>query len=123
MAMDGLPEVVPPSGRVPGQLLLAATILKRWRRRYRKEMEKGNSILGVSSGGLNIGERGHRGGPPWIQKGPWHASPLAAPPGRLVVALWSHFGFSGSFGRGDFLSIFSRIFWALLIAGKPEIQN
>src|SRR3954470_25058111 len=28
MAMEGLPEVVPPSGRVPGQLLLATPILK-----------------------------------------------------------------------------------------------
>src|SRR4051812_37243628 len=36
MGLDGLPGVVPPSGRVPGQLLLAAPILKR-RRRYREE--------------------------------------------------------------------------------------
>ena len=62
MAMEGLPEVVPPSGRVPMQLLLAAPILKRWRRRYRKEFGNNRSILGVSSAGLNIGQRGHRGG-------------------------------------------------------------
>src|SRR3954470_14059173 len=49
MAMEGLPEVVPPSGRVPGQLLLAAPILKQRRRRYREEMGKRTSILGVSS--------------------------------------------------------------------------
>src|ERR1044071_9460480 len=49
MAIEGLPEVVPPSGRVPGQLLLAAPILKRRRRRYREEMGKITSILGVSS--------------------------------------------------------------------------
>ena len=48
MAMDGVPEGVPPSGRVPGQLLLAAPILKR-RRRYREEMGKRTSLLGVSS--------------------------------------------------------------------------
>ena len=47
MAMEGLPEVVPPFGGVPGQLLLAAPILKRWRRRYKKEMGKGTSILGA----------------------------------------------------------------------------
>src|SRR4051812_45538499 len=99
MAMEGLPEVVPPSGRVPGQLLLAAPILKRRRRRYREEMGKRASILGVSSARAKLGEGGHRGAP-GIQKGPWRASP----PGRatrahgpLVVALWPHFGFSGSF--------------------------
>src|SRR4051812_16531348 len=49
MVMEGLLEVVPPSGRVPGQLLLAAPILKRWRRRYREEIGKITLILGVSS--------------------------------------------------------------------------
>src|SRR4051812_13448219 len=49
MEMEGLPEVVPPSGRVPGQRLLAAPILKRWRRWYREEIGKKTSILGVSS--------------------------------------------------------------------------
>src|SRR3954464_6169249 len=49
MAMEGLLEVVPPSDRVSGQLLLAAPILKRRRRRYREEMGKGTSILGLSS--------------------------------------------------------------------------
>ena len=47
MTMEGLPEVVPPSGRVLGQLALAAPILKR-RRRYREEIRKRTSILGVS---------------------------------------------------------------------------
>src|ERR1041385_2275868 len=49
MAMDGLPEGVPPSGRVPGQLLQAAPILKRRRRRYRWEFARRRSILGVST--------------------------------------------------------------------------
>src|SRR4051812_11560632 len=49
MGVDGLPEVVPPSSRVPGQLLLAAPILKRRRRRYIEEIGKKTSILGVSS--------------------------------------------------------------------------
>ena len=40
MEMEGLPEVVPPSSRVPGQRLLAASILKRRRRRYREEIRK-----------------------------------------------------------------------------------
>src|SRR4051794_4945117 len=51
LAMEGLPEVVPPFGRVPGQLLLAAPILKwRWRQ-YREEFGNNRSILGVSSVG------------------------------------------------------------------------
>ena len=48
MAIVGLLEVVPPSGRVPGQLLLAALILKR-RRRYREEMGKRYFDIRVSS--------------------------------------------------------------------------
>src|ERR1041384_5269606 len=58
MAMDGLPEGVPPSGRVPGQLFQAAPILKRRRRRYREENEKERSILGVSSSGGKYPRRG-----------------------------------------------------------------
>src|SRR4051812_29217962 len=49
MAMDGLPEGVPPSGRVPGQILQAAPILKRRRRRYRGEFAEKRSILWVST--------------------------------------------------------------------------
>src|SRR3954463_11376717 len=44
MAMEGLPEVNPPSGRVPGQRLLAAPILKRRRRWNREEIGKKGSI-------------------------------------------------------------------------------
>src|SRR3954467_12067807 len=58
MAMEGLPEVVPPSGRVPGQLLLAAPVLKRRRRRYREKMGKRTSILGVSSARAKYRRRG-----------------------------------------------------------------
>src|ERR1041384_7191996 len=83
MAMEGLPEVVPPSGRVPRQLLLAAPILKRRRRRYREENGNKRLMLGVSSMRAKYRRRGHRGGLPGIQKGTWRASPLAAPPGRL----------------------------------------
>src|SRR3954464_3809153 len=126
MAMEGLPEVVPPSGRVPGQLLLAAPILKRQRRRYREEFGNKRSILGVSSKGAKYRPRGHRGGPPGTQEGRWRALPpgrSTRAPGPLVVALWPHFGDSGSFRDADFLYNFSRIFEALLMAEKPEIQN
>src|SRR3954464_9409673 len=106
MAMGGLSEGVPPSGRVPGQLLLAAPILKWRRRRYREENGNKRSILGVSSAGAKYRTRGHSEGPPGIQEGPWRALPpgrATRAPGPLVVALWSHFGDSGSFRDADFL--------------------
>src|SRR4051812_29131028 len=84
MAMDGLPEVVPPSGRVPGQLLLAAPILKRRRRWYREENRNKRSKLGVSSTGAKYRPRGAPRGatkdpggslarpPPWLRyQGAW----------------------------------------------------
>src|SRR3954468_19569275 len=58
MAMDGLPEGVSPSGRVSGQLLQAAPILKRRWRRYREENGNSRSILGVSSLGGKYRRRG-----------------------------------------------------------------
>ena len=113
MAMEGLPEVVPPSGRVPGQLLLAAPILKQRWRRYREEIRNKRSILGVSTVRAKYRQRGHRGGPPGIQEGPWRALPprrATRALGPLVVALLSHFGDSGSFRDADFLYNFSGIF-------------
>src|SRR3954467_11680322 len=58
MAMDGLPEGVPPFGRVPGQLLQAAPILKRRWRRYREENGNSRSILWVSSAGTKYRPKG-----------------------------------------------------------------
>src|SRR4051812_427025 len=89
MAMEGLPEVVPPSDRVPGQLLLASPILKRRRRRYREENGNKRSILGVSSAGAKYMPRGHQGGPLGTQEGTRRALPLSAPPGRLGPWWWS----------------------------------
>src|SRR3954463_4340525 len=101
MAMDVLPEGVPPSGRVPEQLLQAAPILKRRRRRYRGEFAKVRSILGVSTPRAKYRRRGHRGDPPVSQEGPWrglgwgHAS---CPPGWLVVAPLPSIGFREASG-------------------------
>src|SRR3954466_4761048 len=75
MAMEGLPEVVPPSGRVPGQLLLAAPILKRRRPPHTEENGNNRSILGVSSAGAKYRPRGHRGGPPGTHEGSRRALP------------------------------------------------
>src|SRR4051812_16786443 len=126
MAMDGLPEGVPPSGRVPEQLLQAALILKRQRRRYRGYIGKKGFVLGVSSARGKYRRRGAPGGPTSQPGGP-----LARPRvGPRQGPFWSPGGgplpsldFSGSFRSADFLSDFSGIFGALLIAGKPEIQK
>ena len=97
MAMDGLPEGVPPSGRVPQQLLQAAPILKRLRWRYRGEFPEKRSILGVSTPRAKYRRRGHRGDPPVSQEGPWRAlgwGRASCLPGWLVVALLRSFGVS-----------------------------
>ena len=64
MAMDDLPEGVSPSGRVPEQLLQAAPILKRRRRRNREVFVKKGSVLGVSTPRGKYRRRGRRGDPP-----------------------------------------------------------
>src|SRR4051812_17649289 len=63
MAMDGLPEGASPSGRVPEQLLQAASILKRRRRRKREVQAKKGSVLGVSSPRGKYRRRGASRGP------------------------------------------------------------
>src|SRR3954465_708257 len=88
MAMDGLPEGVSPSGRVPEQLLQAAPILKRQRRRNREGFAKKGS---VSKGFRTRGKYRRRGGredPQGIQEAPWHDPGWGRarhPPGSLVV--------------------------------------
>src|ERR1041384_2416834 len=88
MAMDGLPEGVSPSGRVPGQLLQAAPILKR-RRRNREGFAKKGSVLGVSTTRGKYRRRGRRGDPQGSQEAPWRGPGWGRarhPPGSLVVA-------------------------------------
>src|SRR3954462_9498841 len=126
MAMDGLPEGVPPSGRVPEQLLQAAPILKRRRRRYKGGIKKKGFVLGFSSPRGKYRRRGHQGDPPGSQEASWRGLGWGCardPPGLLVVAPLPYLGYSGSFRSADFLSYFSGIFGALLMAGKPEIQK
>ena len=126
MAMDGLPEGVSPSGRVPGQLLQAAPILKWRRRRYKEEFAENRSISGVSTPRAKYRRRGHRGDPRGSQEGArrgpgWGRA--TSPPGCLVVAPLPFLGDSGSFRHAGFLYIFPGIFGALLMAGKHEIQK
>src|ERR1044072_5136852 len=86
MAMDGLPKGVPPSGRVPGQLLQAAPILKQ-RRWYRGEFAEKRSILGVPTPRAKYRRRGCRGDPPGSQEASWRGlggGRGGGPPGALV---------------------------------------
>src|ERR1043165_1193935 len=110
IAMDGLPEGVPPPDRVPGQLLQAAPILKRRRRRYRGEFAEKRSILGVSTPRAKYRRRGCRGDPPGSQEASWRNlgwGRARDPPGILVVAPLCYLGDSGSFHCADFLSDYS----------------
>src|SRR3954464_6002722 len=117
MAMDGLPEGGPPSGRVSGQLLLAAPILKwRWRR-YREENGNSRSILGVSSAGTKYrpkgAPRGATGQPRGCLARP-RVGPRQGPFWSPCGGLPSFLGVSGGFRDADFLYNFFGIFGALL---------
>src|SRR3954470_14823498 len=113
MAMDGLPEGVSPSNRVPEQLLQAAPILKRRRRQNREEFaKKGSCSEGFRTRG-KYRRRGSRGDPQGSQEAPWHGPGWGRarhPPGSLVVALLPSFGSSGRFRHADFLYNFSGFF-------------
>src|SRR3954466_7005987 len=78
MVVEKLPEVVPPSGRVPGRGLLVLPILEARRWRNRGEIAKKGFHLGVfASRGINR-RRGQPGGP----GGPLaRATPVARPEG------------------------------------------
>src|ERR1043165_1101410 len=116
MAMDGLPEGVSPSGRVPEQLLQAAPILKRRRRRNREEFAKKDSC---SEGFWTRGKyrrRGESGDTQGSQEASWRGPGWGRarhPPGSLVVALLLPLDSSGRFRHADFKYNFSGIFWAL----------
>src|ERR1041384_7409080 len=83
MEMEGLPEVNPLSVRVPGQRLLAAPILKRWRRRYREEIgKKASCPEDFSSRRINQRRGAARGATRGL------GAPWARPPGRLGPWWW-----------------------------------
>src|SRR3954465_4489832 len=113
MAMEGLPEGVSPSGRGPEQLLQAAPILKRRRRRNKEGFAKKGS---VSKGFRTRGKYRQKGGredPQGSQEAPWRGPGWGRarhPPSCLVVAPLPYFGDSGRFCRADFLYNFSGFF-------------
>ena len=105
MEMEGLLEVNPPSGRVLGQRLLAAPILKR-RRRYREEIGKKTSILGISFAGAKYRPKegvrgGHQGAKrPLARPHPWPRYQGASGPGGSLLP---YLGDSRRFFCVDFL--------------------
>src|SRR4051812_907 len=106
MAMEKLPEVIPPSGGVPGQRLLTAAILKqRRRRRNREGIGKKGSAPRVFRTRGKYRRRGRLGGHQGVHAPPGHVPTLGRAtraPVPLVVALWPHFGSSGRFFCADF---------------------
>ena len=120
MAMDGLPKGVASSGRVPDQLLQAALILKRRRRRYKGEIAKEGSILGVSTPRAKYRRRGCRGDPPGSQEASWRGlgwGRARDPPGLLVVAPFAPLVFPEASVMLIFYLIF-RIFWSIFNGRK-----
>src|SRR3954467_155202 len=100
MAMEKLPGVNPPSGRVPGQRLLAAPILKRRRQRNREGIGKKGSLPRVSVMGCKYRRKGEARGPPGSPGAPWRDPTLGSAtraPGSLVGPLWPPVDVSGSF--------------------------
>src|ERR1041385_6068515 len=85
MVVEKLPEVVPPSDRVPGRGLLVLPILEARRRRNRGEIVKKGSVPeGFLSRGINTRRGAARGGP----GAP--GAPLARPRGwPRQVAAWA----------------------------------
>src|SRR4051812_15040185 len=90
MAMEKLPEVNPPSDRVPGQRLLAAPTLKRRRRRNREGIvKKGSLFEGFWMRG-KYRRKGAARGPPGVQAPPRRGPTLGRAtraPGAMVGPL------------------------------------
>ena len=100
MVVEKLPEVVPPSGRVPGRGLLVLPILEvRWRRNRGETAKKGSFLEGFGMRGIYRRRGPARGGPgaagaPWRGLGRGHArwpprwcGPSLAPPFGLYLLL------------------------------------
>src|ERR1041385_1846415 len=121
-----LPEVGPPSGRVPGRGRLVLPISEARRRRNRGEIAKKGSILEGFSSRRIYRRRGQPGGHQGSRRPPGAARPWGAPPGRLGPWWWPS-GPTQVLPEGSsaliFLSDFSRIFGALSIWGKIEIEK
>src|SRR3954452_22604561 len=87
MVVEKLPEVNPPSSRVPRRGLLVLPILEARRRRNRAEIAKRVLPSGVLGRRKYIGEGGQPRRPPGVQAPPWRGPTLGRAhraPGALV---------------------------------------
>src|ERR1041385_130455 len=120
-------EVGPPSGRMPGRGLLVLPISEARRRWNRGEIAKKGSVLEDFSSRRIYRRRGTARGPTrGLGAPPGAARPWGAPTGRLGPWWWPS-GPTEVLPEGSsaliFLSDFFRIFGALFIWGKTEIEK
>src|SRR4051812_1375508 len=88
MAIEKLPEMNPPSGRVPGHGLLAAPILKRqWRRNREGIAKKGSFLEGFGTGCKYRPKGGGRG---WTRES--RSPPRRGPPRARHQGAWGPCG-------------------------------
>src|ERR1041385_6684710 len=90
MVVEKIPEVNPPSGRVPGRGLLVLPILEARRWRNRDEIAKKGSVFRGFGARGKYRRRGQPGGPPGVQAAPWRGPTLGSAgraPGALVGPL------------------------------------
>src|SRR4051812_17974436 len=116
-----LPEVGPPSGRVPGRGLLVLPISEAWRLRNRGDIAKKGSLPEGFSSRRIYRRRGAARGATRGPGAPWRGQPLGRAtraPGPLVVALWPHSGPSRRFFCADFYLIFPEFLEHFLYGGK-----
>src|ERR1041385_3622543 len=100
-----LSEVNPPSGRVPGRVLLVLPILEARRRWNPGEIAKKGSVFGGFGTREIYRQRGQPGGPPGVQ--------MARGRGRTRWGPLAPLRASGSLRYADFLYIFLGISLAL----------
>src|ERR1041385_2842993 len=95
MVEEKLPEVDPPSGRVPGRVLLVLPILEAQRQRNRGEIAKKGSVFRSFTSREIYRRRGAARGATRSPGAPWRGQALGRarwPPGSLVVAPRPSFG-------------------------------
>ena len=95
MVMERSPEVNPPSGRVPGQLLLAIPRSKSRRRQNNGRNRVTELSRGFLEREINIGQRGASGVAPLAQAARWRGHPTSRAsraPGQGVAPLGASFG-------------------------------
>src|SRR3954467_10048260 len=83
VVVENPPEVVPPSGKVPGRGLLVLPILEARRRRNRGEIAKKGSVLGGFWTREIYRQSGAARGPPEVQAASRRGPALGRAPGRV----------------------------------------